>query len=106
MIGTTWETYSKALETAMSKIKDFGTQALVVSLGLDTLNGDPCAVRRAGFKLEGDDYTFMGEVIGSANLPTMVVQEGGYKMDSVPKAATDFLLGICKTNDYSRCSTN
>lgn len=81
----------------MKEIENFGTQALVVSLGLDTHIGDPCAVRRAGFKLEGDDYIYMGKTIGSANLPTIVVQEGGYKMDSVPKAATDFLNGICQT---------
>lgn len=94
MPGTTWEAYAKALQDAMTKIQEFGSQALVVSLGLDTYLGDPCAVRRAGFKLAGDDYTRMGKAIGSVNLPTIVVQEGGYKMDSVPQAATDFLIGI------------
>ncbi|CAJ1965702.1 unnamed protein product [Cylindrotheca closterium] len=95
MPGTNWETYGDALQSALTKIQDFGAEALVVSLGLDTYLGDPCAVRRAGFRLEGDDYTSIGMAIGSSNLPTMVVQEGGYKMDSVPQAATDFLFGIC-----------
>lgn len=99
MPGTTWETYSKTLQNALTKIEEFGAQALVVSLGLDTYLGDPCAVRRAGFNLEGDDYTYMGKAIGSANLPTVVVQEGGYKMDSVPQAATDFLVGICAAGE-------
>ena len=78
----------------MNKIKDFGAEALVVSLGLDTYLNDPCAVRRAGFKLAGEDYTLMGKQIGASNLPTIVVQEGGYKMDSVPQAAANVLFGI------------
>lgn len=94
MPGTTWESYSVAMATAMDRIKDFGASAIVVSLGLDTHNGDPCAIRRAGFKLEGNDYLEMGKMIATANLPTIVVQEGGYKMDSVPSAAANVVLGV------------
>eukprot|EP00980_Cylindrotheca_fusiformis_P001381 scaffold344_cov130-Cylindrotheca_fusiformis.AAC.12 len=100
MPGTTWENSYKAdLERAMKTIQEFGAEALVVSLGLDTHLNDPCAIRRAGFKLEGQDYSRMGEMIGSANLPTIVIQEGGYKMDSVPKAAADVLFGIASKKE-------
>lgn len=95
MPGTTWETYSQDMRRAMEKIQEFGADSLVVSLGLDTYLGDPCAMRRAGFTLEGQDYARMGEMIASAKLPTVVIQEGGYKMDAVPQAVADVLFGIC-----------
>jgi acetoin utilization deacetylase AcuC-like enzyme len=103
--GTTWENaYQGALHRAMEKILQFGAQGLVLSLGLDTYKGDPCAIRRAGFLLEGDDYQKMGELIGSRlcggndkRIPVVVIQEGGYRMDKVPNAATDILLGIVES---------
>lgn len=104
--GTTWkDSYRATLEKAMTEIvHNFRADALVVSLGLDTHAGDPCAIRRAGFLLQGDDYLEMGTCIGealkrandrsSSYTPVVVIQEGGYKMDNVPKAATDVLLGL------------
>ena len=99
MPGTTWETYSKDMQQAIGRIQSFGAEALVVSLGLDTHLDDPCAIRRAGFNLEGNDYVRMGEMIASVNLPTVVIQEGGYKMDAVPQAAADVLFGICSNKN-------
>jgi acetoin utilization deacetylase AcuC-like enzyme len=120
--GTAWQgNYETALQRAMEAICEFGPSALVVSLGLDTHKGDPCAIRRAGFELEGDDYDAMGQAIGRAvktmegegrgaigetegsapssplthnTIPVIVVQEGGYKMDKVPSVTANFLLGI------------
>ena len=43
----------------------FGAQALVVSLGLDTFEGDPIS----GFGLNSADYLFVGEDLARAGLP-------------------------------------
>ena len=90
---TTWRDYKGALEKGLSRIFDkFQPVALVVSLGLDTYTQDPCALRRAGFDLQGDDYVEMGRLIGeySKDLSSVIVmQEGGYRMDAVPQAAVD-----------------
>ena len=95
--GTTWKEYRIAVDTAVKRIQSFRAEALVLSLGLDTLNGDPCAIRRAGFKLFGDDYLEMGRLIGdNCKIPTIVVQEGGYRMDQVPKAAAGVLSGMAE----------
>jgi hypothetical protein len=104
--GTTWkDSYQPALEQAMQTIQSFGAQGLILSLGLDTYAGDPCAIRRAGFLLQGHDYKEMGRLIGkyarmgSTNqlLPVVVVQEGGYKMDKVPIAVSDVLLALAES---------
>ena len=53
--GATWEKeYQTALrDTAGKAIATFEPDALVLSLGLDTHIDDPCATRRAGFRLTG-----------------------------------------------------
>lgn len=107
--GAQWESeYRTALQTAGTAIANFGPDAVVTSLGLDTHAEDPCATRRAGFLLGSNatDYDCMGRVIGDVIarcsnskriLPTIVLQEGGYKLDAVPTAAADVVLGIAAT---------
>jgi acetoin utilization deacetylase AcuC-like enzyme len=93
----TWTgTYKPALVTAMQRIQDFGAQALVVSMGLDTYDKDPCAIQRAGFCLQGNDYLEMGCVMGAAvpTLPTVFLQEGGYRMDKIGEAAANVVEGF------------
>jgi acetoin utilization deacetylase AcuC-like enzyme len=97
--NTNWDSYREALIVGIDRIQDFGAKAVVVSLGLDTHDGDPCTIRRAGFTLSGTDYWNMGQTIGIklGDLPTVFVQEGGYLMDKVGKAAADVVVGVCKS---------
>lgn len=82
-------------------MKQFDAQALVVSMGWDTLVGDPVAFPRSRFNLEpAADGASMGRLLlyggeeGAASglmLPTVVVQEGGYALHLVPTAVASFL---------------
>ena len=98
--GATWEeTYKPALEKVMEAITKFGPAAMVVSIGLDTYDGDAVAVNRGGFKLKGRDYYEMGlhmgrYMVGKESIPVVFVQEGGYKMDTVGDAAADVVGGF------------
>jgi acetoin utilization deacetylase AcuC-like enzyme len=49
--------------------------------------------------LSGEDYWNMGQLIGTklGNLPTVFIQEGGYRMDKVGKAAADVVVGFSST---------
>jgi acetoin utilization deacetylase AcuC-like enzyme len=103
---TAWPEYKKALETGLAKIREFEAQAVVISLGLDTYDQDPCAIRRAGFGLKDHDYVEMGRTIahglkmnvsnGLARLPIIFTQEGGYRMDKIGQAAADVVLSCCE----------
>jgi acetoin utilization deacetylase AcuC-like enzyme len=95
--GTGWDTgYRAALETGLQAIARFvPLTAVVVSLGLDTYDQDPCAIRRAGFRLQGDDYKQMGQLLAeniAADIPVVFVQEGGYRMDKIGEAAANVVL--------------
>jgi len=88
--GTDYATWAQALETALVGIAKFGADALVVSLGMDTFEGDPIS----GFTLKTDDYLRIGERLAKAGVPTVFVFEGGYAVDEVGVNAVNVLQGF------------
>jgi len=54
--GTDFVVWRAALKHALQGIARFGAQALVLSLGLDTFEGDPIS----GFTLQSEDYLRVG----------------------------------------------
>jgi acetoin utilization deacetylase AcuC-like enzyme len=67
-----------------------GAEALVIALGVDAAEGDPespLAVTPAGFREAG-------RTLGRLGLPTVVVQEGGYDLDTLGGLVLDALTGI------------
>lgn len=97
--GTSWDNgYCEALKQALERIQEFQPLKVVVSLGLDTYDQDPCAIRRAGFTLCGADYCKMGKLLAQhlGNTPTVFVQEGGYRMDKVAQAACDVVTSFAE----------
>eukprot|EP00977_Amphora_coffeiformis_P006049 scaffold1294_cov167-Amphora_coffeaeformis.AAC.30 len=98
--GTTWEaSYQEHLQTGLSAIQQFTPRAVLVSLGLDTHDQDPCAIRRAGFGLKGKDYKAMGRLLADelpAGMPVVFFQEGGYRMDKIGEAAANVVTSFCQ----------
>ena len=88
--GTDFGTWRAALKVALQGISRFGAQALVVSLGLDTFEGDPIS----GFRLRADDYLRVGEDLATAGLPTVFVFEGGYAVAELGVNAVNVLVGF------------
>jgi acetoin utilization deacetylase AcuC-like enzyme len=87
---TAWAEYSQALDRAIAAVKDFGADVLIVSLGLDTFEGDPMC----RFKIRTEDYLRMGEAIGSAGLPCVFVFEGGYNIEHLGANTVNVLEGF------------
>lgn len=88
--GTDWTRYAPALDTALAAIEARSPGALVVSLGVDTWNGDPIS----SFRLETPDYRHMARRIGGLGLPTVIVMEGGYAVESIGANVAEFLEGL------------
>ena len=88
--GATYEAWGKALEQACRKIKRFGPDALVVSLGVDTFKEDPISF----FKLESEDYLACGARIAKLKLPTLFAFEGGYAIEAVGINTVNVLQGF------------
>jgi acetoin utilization deacetylase AcuC-like enzyme len=82
--------YTKALERALGRIAKFAPAFLVVSLGLDIARGDPTG----SWLLRAKDFRKNGALIGGLNLPTLVVQEGGYRTRTLGVNARNFFEGL------------
>lgn len=91
-LGIGNEEYLKVLDKALKDIQDFNPKYLIVSLGFDTYEKDPIG----GFKLTTPFYKIIGEKIKFLNLPTLIVQEGGYAINKLGEMACNFLQGITK----------
>ena len=91
--GTGFAAWRRALDTALQVADNFGADALVVPMGLDTFEGDPIS----GFTLQSDDYTAIGQTLASACLPTVFTFEGGYAVDAVGVNAVNLLEGFARS---------
>ena len=63
---------------------------LVIALGLDPAKGDPTGTWSLGPK----DFAENGKMLGALQLPTLVVQEGGYRTRTLGKNAKKFFRGL------------
>ncbi|KAA0699182.1 histone deacetylase family protein [Neorhizobium sp. P12A] len=88
--GTTWQPWSAALADALSRIKGFGAEAIVVSLGVDTFERDPISF----FKLTSEDFLRMGSEIAGAGLPVLTLMEGGYGVPEIGLNVANMLKGL------------
>jgi acetoin utilization deacetylase AcuC-like enzyme len=88
--GTRIDTWLAALDRALAAARERGAQALVVSLGVDTFEGDPIS----HFALATDDYPAVGRRLGEIGLPTLFVFEGGYATDVVGVNTVNVLRGF------------
>ncbi|MGE0212575.1 MAG: histone deacetylase family protein [Parvibaculaceae bacterium] len=88
--GAKYEKWGKALEDACRKVKRYGPDALVVSLGVDTFKKDPISF----FKLDSEDFTTYGARIAKLKLPTLFVMEGGYAVEEIGINTVNVLEGF------------
>ena len=88
--GTQFAQWRDSLSDALEHIGKFSPQFLVVSLGVDAFENDPISF----FKLTTDDFLSTGEMIGSLNIPTLFVMEGGYDIDEIGVNVVNVLTGF------------
>jgi len=88
--GTKDEEYLKTLNTALDRIAQFSPQAMVIALGLDAYEGDPYK----GLGISTGGFEKIASEIAKLNLPTVLVQEGGYLSDALGDNLNSFLGGF------------
>lgn len=91
--GTSDEQYHQVLHEVLDRISTFHPSYLVVSLGVDTHADDPIG----GFALTTEYFTRMAQAISQLDLPTVIVQEGGYNTDLLGTNVAAFLRGFAHT---------
>jgi acetoin utilization deacetylase AcuC-like enzyme/GNAT superfamily N-acetyltransferase len=86
----TSDQYLAALSKAIKRVNRFQPDHLVVCVGFDTAKGDPTGT----WGLSGADFSQIGQAIGRMQLPTLLVQEGGYRTRNIGTNARNFFSGL------------
>ena len=66
--------------------------ALVVALGVDAAAGDP----ESPLEVTATGYREAGRILGQLDLPTVVVQEGGYDLETIGSLVVETLTGLAR----------
>ena len=74
-----WTDYRPTLDAAADVVAAFAADALVVSLGVDTFDGDPISPLALG----REHFPLIGQRLAALGLPTVIVQEGGYAVEDL-----------------------
>jgi acetoin utilization deacetylase AcuC-like enzyme len=88
--GTADDAFLEALDKALARIGAFGTETLIVALGLDAHEKDPFE----GLAVTTNGFGRIARAIAGLKLPTLLVQEGGYLSDDLGRNLTSFLTGF------------
>lgn len=78
-----------AVEHGLAAIRQFGAEALVVSLGFDASEHEPLNA----LSVTEDGFARAGAMIAKAGLPSAIVQEGGYNVDLLGTLLVRFISG-------------
>lgn len=84
------DAYRTALATALRRIARHEPTHLVLCLGFDTGHGDPTGT----WPNRAEDFRRIGEMVGEAGYPTLIVQEGGYRVRAIGANARRFFEGF------------
>jgi acetoin utilization deacetylase AcuC-like enzyme len=88
--GTAASVWFDALDSACRRVHDYGPDALVVSLGVDTFVRDPISK----FRLDTPDYPRLGARLAALRRPTLFVLEGGYAVAEIGANVAGVLRGF------------
>ena len=88
------EEYLAAVADSLGALTE-SAAALVLSLGYDTVSGDP----HGSWDLPPEVFTRIGEMVAATGLPVCVIQEGGYNLSTLADCADAFATGLLSGAD-------
>ncbi|PRF79815.1 acetylpolyamine amidohydrolase [Burkholderia multivorans] len=88
--GSPEAVFFERLDDALRALARFEPDALVLALGFDIYKDDP----QSQVAVTTDGFGRLGSAIGALGLPTVIVQEGGYHLDSLDANARAFFGGF------------
>jgi acetoin utilization deacetylase AcuC-like enzyme len=87
---TGWSCYRPTLQAALDAVQASSVDYLVISLGVDTWQGDPLS----SFQIQSQNFYEIGEMLEGLGLPTLFVMEGGYAVQQLGQHVVNVLQGF------------
>lgn len=88
--GTADEQWLNGVNELADWARKAGATSLVVALGVDAAAGDP----ESPLRVSATGFRRAGRLLGELDLPTVIVQEGGYDLESLGRLVREVLLGV------------
>lgn len=88
--GSGDQPFLEALAGGIEEVRAFAPGALVIALGLDPFEGDPFG----GLSVSTPGFAKIGAALAGLDLPTVIIQEGGYVCDALGDNLTSFMDGF------------
>ncbi len=88
--GSPEEVFFERLAEAITAIRLFQPDLLVFTLGFDIYKDDP----QAKVAVTSEGFHRMGRMVAATELPVLVIQEGGYHLDSLEENTRQFFTGL------------
>jgi acetoin utilization deacetylase AcuC-like enzyme len=92
--GTGDRRWLAAVEHLAGWARRSGARALVVALGVDAVAGDP----ESPFEVSAGALVEAGSLLGGLGLPTVAVQEGGYRLETLGELVATTLDALARAN--------
>jgi acetoin utilization deacetylase AcuC-like enzyme len=89
----TYDLYEKTIIKCIQIIRKFNPQYFIIALGLDTAKNDPTGT----WSFSYSDIFNLGKLLGKMSYPTLIIQEGGYKTNTMGVFAKHFFSGYYKS---------
>ncbi len=84
------DAYLEVLGDTLARVEQFAPTVLVLSMGLDIAKGDPTGA----WAITPDGFERIGAAVAALELPTLVVQEGGYDTRVLGRNARALTVGL------------
>jgi acetoin utilization deacetylase AcuC-like enzyme len=88
------QTYLQEVAHSIHDLSEIA-RALVISLGYDTVAGDP----HGGWSFRPEIFAEIGRLLARSGLPICVIQEGGYALDDLAACSHAFATGLLGEED-------
>jgi len=88
--GSTEAAFFERVGEALHEVERFKPDALVLALGFDIYKDDP----QSQVRVTTDGFERLGLAIGALSMPIVIVQEGGYHIESLEANARAFFRGF------------
>ncbi|WP_417567139.1 histone deacetylase family protein [Marinobacter sp.] len=88
--GSSEDDFFAKLDDALAAIKLFQPDALILALGFDIYKDDP----QAKVSVTSEGFCRLSTHVRKLGLPTLVVQEGGYDLDTLSENVQQFFKGL------------
>ncbi len=88
--GSSEEVFFGRVEEALHELRKLAPQAVVFCLGFDIFKDDV----QSKVSVSTDGFGRLGRLLNELNLPILVIQEGGYHLESLQANASSFFNGL------------